>query len=248
MSVARSADRRRLGIVLGALVLTALTGCETTQQKSARIEVQDDRVLAAQQPVRVVRADSEISVLGVAIVRGSGHVAIAVRLRNDGARPLSDLPISVGVRTRSGRTTYLNGTANLPYFETHIGAVAPGTPTTWVFTGRGAAAPAGAPFALVGAPAFTVAGTPATLPDISAALDTARAGDDVSATITNHSGIPQYTLAVYASARAGGRVLAAGQAAVAQLDPGASATVAIPLVGDRGASSVQLDAPPTLLR
>ncbi|HTX01781.1 MAG TPA: hypothetical protein VMD59_23565, partial [Acidimicrobiales bacterium] len=98
--MARSADRRRLGIVLGALVLTALTGCETTQQKSARIEVQDDRVLAAQQPVRVVRADSEISVLGVAIVRGSGHVAIAVRLRNDGARPLSDLPISVGVRTR----------------------------------------------------------------------------------------------------------------------------------------------------
>jgi len=244
MSAARSADRRLIGVVLGALTLTVLTGCvETTQTKSARIEVQDNRLLASEEPVRVARADGEVSVLGVALVHGAGgRVAVAVRLRNDAARSLTDLPISVGVRAPDGRITLLNAQANLPYFQTHIGAVAPGSQTTWVFTGR-SGAPAGTPVALVGAPTFTVAAAPATLPQITTAPATPG-----RVTITNRSGIPQYALTVYASAEAAGRVLAAGQAAVAELAPGARATVAVPLVGDAGTSSLQLDAPPTLLR
>ena len=243
--------RRAVTTMTAILLTSTLTGCvETTEQKSARAKLTADRLLASQASVHVARRNPQVRVLDVGLVSGNGTSAYAVTLRSDVARPLSDLPISVGVLTRGGRAVYANGAANLPYFQTHVGAIDDTRAVTWVFTARGVP-PAGArPFAAVGLPAVADQAGATSLPTItaSASAPASPRGGLVTATVTNRSSVPQVGLAVYATATSGTRLLAAGQASVAQLDPGNSTTVAIRLVGKPAAAPLQLDTPPTNLR
>jgi len=240
--------RRAMTAMTSLLIITSLSGCvETTQQKSARLGLIDDRLLASQQSVRVTRADPQVSVLGVASVTRGSASAVAVTLRNDAARPLSDLAISVGVTSGGGRRIYLNAAAGLPYFQTHVGAIAPGGAVTWVFTRSGRLAAGARPFALVGAPTVTDQAGAASVPSVTVSAGRSRGGI-LPVTVTNHSGVPQVGLALYASATSGQRLLAAGQASLAQLDPGDHATVPVAVVGATGPAPVSIDAPPTNLR
>ncbi len=233
------------------LLMTTLTGCvETTQQKSARAKLTADRLLASQEPIEVTRRNPGVSVLDVGRVTSGATNAIAVTLRNDGTQPVTDLPISVGVTTSGGRTVYLNGQAGLPYFQTHIGAIAGGASAMWVFTTRGTP-PTGTPFAAVGFATVTDNEGIKSLPVISASVTasgSARAPRRVVVTIANRSGVAQSGLAVYASATSGRRLLAAGQGSLAQLSSSGTSTITIKLVGNPGAVPVQADAPPTNLR
>ena len=63
--------------------------------------------------------------------------------------------------------------------------------------------------------------------------------------MTNSSRFPQYDLTVYASALAGGRLLAAGVGSVPELDAGDSASVPLTLLGS--SPQVSLDVPPTII-
>ncbi len=233
------------------LLMTTLTGCvETTQQESARAKLAADRLLASQEPIEVTRRNPGVSVLDVGRVTSGGTSAIAVALRNDGTQPVTDLPISVGVITRDGRTVRLNGQAGLPYFQTHIGAIAGGASVTWVFVTR-ATLPTGAPFAAVGFATVTDNQGIKSLPLLSASVTapaSTRTRGQVAVTIVNHSGLAQSGLAVYASASSGRRLLAAGQGTLAQLSSSGTSTITIKLVGNSGTVPVQADAPPTNLR
>jgi hypothetical protein len=234
------------------LLAGALTGCvETTQEKNARLQLQDDRLLASRSPVRVTSPDPNVGVLNVRTLRAPAGTAVAVTLRNEGTKPVSDLPISVAVKTRSGRIVYLNGQPELAYFQTHVAALAAGAETTWVFTTH-SRAPAGALFARVGASAIPVDGGVTRLPAISSSVTSVRsAGRDsaiATAQVSNRSGVAQAGLAIYAYATSGGRLLAAGTASVANLDSGARAAVQIQLLGSSRPASLQLQIPPTNLR
>jgi hypothetical protein len=248
--VAHSADAKRYATAAALLPLVgALAGCvETTQQQNARARLQAERVLASQNAVQVTRQDPGVTVRSVAMLRGP-DTAIAIVLRNDGAHTVTDLPISVGVRI-GGRTIYLNRSAGLPYPLTHVASLAPGALTTWVFTSTSTAPAGGRPFARVGSNTFSPQEHVGTLPSVTARVlanePSPHGGSRLKATITNHSEVPQYGLAAYAYALAGGRLLAAGNAVVPRLDAGSSATVAITLTGTPGKAPVNLDAPPTI--
>jgi hypothetical protein len=240
---------RRLVTAMTSLALIgSLGGCvETTQQKSAGAKLTADRILASQQPVRVTRANPQVAVLGVASVTHGSASAISVLLRNNATRPLTDLPISVGVHIDAGhRTVLVNGAAGLPYFQTHIGGIAPGATTSWVFT-DGTRLPAGTqPFARVGTPTVDDQTGATTVPTLTATGIPGRGGL-VRAVVTNHSSVAQLGLAIYASATSGRHLLAAGHVSLVQLAAGQSATVAVPVVGVAGPARIALDAPPTNL-
>ena len=249
----RSGDVRRLATAGAMLVLVAtFGGCvETTQQKNARAQLQDDRLLASRSSVHVTRPDPNIAVLNVRPLRGPAGGAIAVTLRNEGARPVSDLPLSMGVQTRGGHITYLNRQPELPYFQTHIAGVGGKAEATWVFTSA-SSIPNGRVFVRVGVPAIPVDKAVTKLPAITPSLTSLRSrGRDratVGAQIENRSEAPQDGLEVYAYALSGDRLVAAGTAPLDSLDSGATQAVQVPLVGKPGSSAVHLEIPPTNLR
>jgi hypothetical protein len=234
------------------LLVGALGGCvETTQQKNARAQLQDDRLLASRSSVRVSRPDPNVAVLKVRALRTPARGAIAVTLRNDGSRPVSDLPLSVGVHTPAGRTAYLNGQPELPYFQTHIGGIGGRAEATWVFSST-TPIPTGRVFVRVGAPAIPVGEAVTQLPAIASSVTAVRSREHdratVSGQIDNHSEAPQDGLEVYAYALSGDRLVAAGNALLESVGAGAKQAVQISVLGNPGSAAVHLETPPTTLR
>ena len=78
--MARSA--RHLVKAAPAIGLFALTGCATTQQEAARLQLNSARERAAQLKVEVTRSGPDVTVQSVEVVTARGGSAFIVRLKN----------------------------------------------------------------------------------------------------------------------------------------------------------------------
>jgi hypothetical protein len=228
------------GALVTLLALGLLSGCDSTQSKNERAKLRATRELASRELQHVRRANPDVRVERVSLVRGGHSSAIVVDLRNSASRPLTDVPIAVGVREPGGRRVALNARKNLDWFQTHVPAIPASGRTTWVFEGR--IRPAGRPFARVGLPASPAISHASSLPRIEAAP--AAAGGRVQ--VENDSDVPQYGLQVYALVRAGGRYVAAGKAVVDHLGTGQRKTTRIPLIGRARERQPRVHAIPTI--
>lgn len=229
----------------GALSLAVLlSGCVSTQTVAARARLLDARTIASQTETEVRSADPAVSAGTPVVIRDRTGSAIVVALRNDTGRPLTDLPISVGVRTRSGRELYLNRSVNLDYFASHVAAIGPHAATAWVFT-TGTSIPSGRPFATVGFPQLhpTLTGS---RPQVEVSLLAASGGGALKLWVVNRSAIPQYDLPIYAIALRAGREVAAGRTAVAHLGTRGTTTSTLSLLGSSRYDALRLIASPTI--
>ena len=220
-------------------VAVMLSGCVSTQTTAARARLVNDRVLAATRPTEVVRSNPEVGVGAPVLIRSAAGTAVVIPVQNRSSSALTDLPISVGIRTRTGRTVFLNRSAGIDYFESHVAAIPPRGSVTWVFT-TGRRVTPGRPFATVGFPQLhpSLAGG---LPRITASWR-----GTASVSVTNQSAIPQDDLPVYVVAVRGGRDVGAARAAVAHLGTHRRATVTVNLPGGAGRATLYVIALPTI--
>ena len=240
-----SSVRLALRGVAVTATLAGLAGCVTTMQKNARTLLVNQRALASESAVRLSSENPSITVLGVSAVRTRGAAALAVRLANTSGRPLTDLPILVGIRTPAGRRVYLNAAAGGAYYSSHVAAIGARETATWVYTARALPRTAGHPFALVGRSHVPANTTAAHLPVLGATVS-ALHGHSARVTVVNRSEIPQSALQLYAVALEGSRVVAAARGTVAELDGGARTTVSLQLVGRPVGAQVQVYVLPTI--
>ncbi len=241
----RSASRL-LAISLG---FALVAGCTTTQQKAARLQLKNARIRLNETPLRLGAASSGVHVTAVRLLRGRSHpgAAVVVVVRNGSARPVSDLPVLVGVNSPGGHRTDLNAAAGESYFQNHLPVIGAGRTLTWVLT-LGHRPPGGSrPFAMVGSASPTIITTIGRLPSLKVAPAGTR-GTATDLTVRNSSGVTQYQLPVYAIARRGERPVAAGQATIEELDGGASAQLRLPLVGNPSGATLSFEAPPTIFK
>jgi len=232
----------------GLAAAGALAGCASTQQKAARLQLENARLRAAQLSTRVATAGSLVSVTRISLVRQSGWTAFVVTVRNPGARPVSDLPISVGYRLHTGPAVYLNSAAGIGYFDAHLPLIRPGGRFTWIYmTAR--AIPTGArPFARVGSSATVRVAGLAAPPAISAAVMPGTPGSGIRVSVRNHSGVTQYQLPVYAVASRGSQPLAAAAGTITELGGDSTRTVRLRLLGSAGGAHLELETRPTTFK
>lgn len=226
-------------------VAVLLSGCVSTQTSAARVRLANARLVAATQPVEVLRANPEVRVGNPVLIRRRAGAAIVVSLRNDSSRALTDVPILVGVSGASGRKIYVNHAASEDYFASHVAAIGPHATTNWVFlTTRRVGA--GHPFAVAGL-ATLQAPLAGALPRVDVSTRAAgEASGHLTVSVTNRSAIPQDDLPVYVVAVRAGHDVAAGQATVAQLGSHATTTLSISLLGNPGQAALRLTAVPTI--
>jgi hypothetical protein len=223
------------------LLSAAVSGCATTQDANKRIDVRFNRTLASRKPLELKGTDRNVQIVRTSVVNGKGGSAIVVVLRNRGAAPVNDLPIEVG--PRGGRP--INAGANVPYFQSHAPAIAPGDEVTWVYASKDPLG-SGEAFARVGTPSSPPMTTAGHVSELKASGQ--GGGTNVQAEITNDTGIPQYDLDVYAVARKGGRYVAAGRASLEHLGVSESAHLTLPIVGDAKGTQIRVFAPQTLFQ
>ena len=232
-----------------AFGFTALAGCTTTQEKAARLQLNNARIRANLTPLRISARSSAVKVTSVSLLIGKGRppAAVVATVRNQTSNPVSDLPLLVGIKLPSGQRMDVNSAAGLSYFRNHLPAIPARGELTWVLP-IDRRLPAGArPFAEVGSANPATATPIPALPVLRVApVKASRA--TATLTVQNSSSVTQYQLPVYAVARRGQRWVAAGQTVIQELDGGASALVRLPLVGNSSGAAVSFEAPPTIFK
>jgi hypothetical protein len=233
-----------LALALGAV---SLTGCETTAEKSAKLEQAAKRVAPIQQRgLSIARESSIVRVRNATLVHGTEGTAAVLTLHNSSAKAIREVPISISLRDAHGATLYTNGTPGLAKTLTSLALLPAHGDGVWIDD------------QIPGTSAKSLAtkvgeGTPVSgsLPRL--AIREAQLAKDPSGaataegTIANPSRTGQPELVVYALARKAGRVVAAGRAVLASLAPGASAPFQAFFVGDAAGARLQLSAPPTAI-
>jgi hypothetical protein len=231
--------------VLAAGFLTlACCGCESTAQKSAQIEKLAKHERLALQGVAVTKENPSVRVLQSTVVHSKEGTAVVVELRNVSTRALENAPIEITVRDAKGGTLYQNNQPGEDPSLTRVSLLEPGARTVWVddqVQVRGAPASASA---LVGVGTSGSAGTPVmAVSRTRLSSEGGEAGE--SGTVTNRSQITQQHVAVYAVARKGNRVVAAGRAVLPEVAPGANVPFQVYFVGNPSGARIETNAPPT---
>jgi hypothetical protein len=241
---------RRTALVLAALALTE-TGCETTAEKSAKLEQAARRrpkpSTTAQKGLSISHQSTAVRVVGASIVHSSEGSAVAVTLRNRSAKALREVPIEITVKDRSGATVYTNSTPGLSHTLVTVALLAAHAQLTWVDDQVQASGTPSSVTVKVGeAPTAT-----GTIPAIAVAgahlFEDPTSGDGARGAVVNRSRVAQQELAVYAIATRAGRIVAAGRAIVPQLAAGASEPFQVFFIGDPGGARLALSAPPSTL-
>jgi hypothetical protein len=235
----------RAGWAALALATLALAGCETTAEKSARLQKQAKRVTLDEKGLSIARASTDVKVLAAATVRGSEGSAAVVTLHNRSSHTLHDVPLAITVKDARGRTLFQNNGPGLEAALVSVASLGPHETITWVDDQLpGGGAPASVSARVGQAPVLS--GRPPRLTIAGASLSEDPSNGLVgSGTLSNRSSISQKSVVVFGVARRGGRIVAAGRGVLPELAAGASAPFQVFLIGDARGAQLQFGAPPT---
>ncbi len=233
---------------LALLALGTLSACQSTQSRSAELEEENSTVLLEEDGVTVTEEDPNIKVVSTTVLSEAEGNAVVVELHNDSNDDLVDVPISVDVLDAKGRSVYRN---DAPGLEQALVAV-PFIPA------RGDAVWVNDQVLAVGRPVSAkvkvgVGGIPydGEQPEIEVSAPNLE-GDPTSGIVAdgdvvNRTGEDQNRFLIYAVARRGDEIVAAGRAAIEHLKP---ETKKVPyhvyFIGDPHGAKLSLYEYPTL--
>jgi hypothetical protein len=238
---------------LAALVLVALalTGCESNQERSAKLEKAakrqqreaGQRTALAQRAMTITQQSTKVNVSATAVVHSSEAAAAIVTLHNLSDTALRDVPIQITVKDAHGASVYMNDTPGTSQTLISAALLPAHGVLTWIDDQVQA----------TGAPASVSAqigeGKPATgaIPKLS--VVSAHLSEDAEAEgdVVNHSGVAQQELVVYGVARKAGRIIAAGRAVLPSAPTGTSTPFQLFFVGDPAGAQLEFSAPATTL-
>lgn len=205
---------------LAVFALGALTACQSTQSRSAELEEENATVLLEEEGLTVTKEDPDIRVVSTKLLSEAEGNAVVVELRNESGESLVDVPISVDVLDAQGRSVYRN---DAPGLEQALVAV-PFIPA------RGEAVWVNDQVLATGKPASVevsvgLGGKPydGEQPEIEVS-EPKLEGDPTSGIVAdgdvvNRTGEDQNRFLIFAVARRGGEIVAAGRGAIEHLKP-----------------------------
>jgi hypothetical protein len=203
---------------LGLLLVAGLSGCESTQSRSAELEKEGEKALVVDAGLKIQKESSDVEVTSSTLLTDSYGSAVVVSLHNSSSKNLVDVPILIDVLDAKGKSVYRN---DIPGIEPALAAVPyipAGGDAKWVNDQVQASGKPESVRVKVGAGGDSYSGP---MPDIDVSAP-AIEGDPVSGmeatgTVVNRTGQDQDRLLLYAIGTQGGKVVAAGRGAIEHL-------------------------------
>lgn len=218
---------RRAALVLMAL---ALTGCETTAQKSSKLErtakQEASHRAVTQRGLSITRQSTKVKVLETAVLSDSEAAAAVVTLRNLTATALRDVPIEINVKDATGASTYTNTTPGLAPALTSMPLLPAHSTTIWV-NDQVQSSPSPASVSAKVGEGERETQAPPSLTVVGVHLNEGEA----EGSLANNSQVSQHELVLYAIARRAGAIVAAGTAIVGAAEAHSSEHFQASLVG-----------------
>jgi hypothetical protein len=222
----------------------ALAGCQTTAEKSAKLERQARlHPVAVARGLSIVRTSSHVKVIGTSVLHSTEGSVAVVELRNLSGLALGAVPLAITVTDARRATVYQNNAAGLQAALVSVPSIAAHPTFTWVDDQLPAGVNATAVSARVGEPPalarslqqITVAGVHL--------IEDPTNGVGAAGTVSNRSQVVQSKLVIFGLARRAGRIVAAGRAVLAELAAGSQMPFQIFFVGDPRGAQLQVSAP-----
>lgn len=235
-----------LGLVLAGVALVS-TGCESTQDKSAKIAAELGPV--KQEKGLTIRSESkEVEVLDTTLLTDEVGAAVAVELRNKSGKDLIDVPIAIDVLSAKGKSVYEN---TIPGIEPALAAMpflGAGETAVWVTDQVLAAGRPAKVDVRVGASDATYSGAQ---PEISVTeprlFGDPFTGVSAGGDVVNESGEDLARLLLYGIARQGDEIVAVGRGAIEPLKAnGKKAPYSIYFIGDPRGADLTIEQFPAL--
>ncbi len=237
-------------VVTPLLLLTAailVSGCESTQDKSERL-AKTGGAASREKGLKIGSKSSQVKVSATAVIADSNGAAAVVELQNSSERPLARVPIAIDV-TDGERSLFKNDAPGLEPSLVGVSVLPAGASLAWVhdqILGEGKAKSVNA---TVGKES---GGTPARLPRIDVGRPALKrdptSGLAAEGAIVNRSDLLQRELTLFAVARKGRRIVAAGRGQIERLKPGKTAQYQIFFIGNPQGARIEIAAPPTNLK
>jgi hypothetical protein len=227
------------------LLALALTGCESSQEKSARLEKEAKRhVSAAVKGLSIERASTQVSVIASSVVNSSEGSAVVLTLRNLTGEALREVPLAITVRDSAGASVYTNDLPGLAHSLVSVALIPPHGQLTWiddqVHASGGTPAKVSAEVGQAQAAGGTVPQIAVTRVHLSEGSPTEASAEGI---VVNHSSVAQSELVVNAVAVRSGHIVAAGRAILNSLAAGGSASFQAFLVGSPKSAALTVSAP-----
>lgn len=209
-----------LACSLALLALGGLSACQSTQSRSAELEEENATVLLDEEGLTVAKEDPSIEVVSTALLSEAEGNAVVVELHNDSPDDLVDVPIAVDVLDAKGRSVYANDAPGLEQALVAAPFIPARGDAVWVndqvlATGKPASVEV-----KVGVGAKPYDGEQ---PEIEVSTPKLE-GDPTSGVVAdgdvvNRSGEDQNRFLIFAVARKGKEIVAAGRGAIEHLKP-----------------------------
>jgi hypothetical protein len=231
-------------------LLLLVAGCESSQDKSARLAKQGGKAFTAK-GLDVKHENPDIKVTATTVLQDNNGAATVVVLHNSGSTAQVNVPISIDVLGPGRKSVFKNDAPGLEPSLVSAPLLQPKSDFIWVddqVTPTGAAKsvavkvgrspssrpPGGKPPQLVVSP-----------PKIT---NDPVSGVEAAGTVTNKSKVEQRALIIYCVAIRGNRVVAAGRSGIARLVPGKKKPYHVYFIGNPTGARLSLTAPPTVLQ
>lgn len=236
-----SGSPRPFACALVLLAAAGVAGCESTRSKSAALEAQAAGAVR-EEGLRITQANASATVTEAVVVQDDTATAAVVTVRNRGGAQAA-VPLLLDVRGADGTSTYRNDTPGLDDGLTSVLALPRDGELTWVNDQVPAGIDAGTVKAELGAAPRPTTGALAELGIVGPRIaGDAESGIEATGRVRNTTGVAQRAVPVYAVARRGGKVVAAGRAVVPVIQPGREAIFHAFLVGRPSGADLEVRA------
>lgn len=233
---------------LVALSAIALGACQSSQQKSAELEKSGHNAIAKEKGLQITAVNKQVKVLDTTTLTDKNGSAVVVTLKNESSQGLINTPIAIDVQDAKGKSVFKNTDPGMEASLIGVPLMQAGQTVDWV---NDQVLAAGTPKSVK----VQVGSTNDTLSSSVPELDVSQpklktdpySGTEAAGTVTNKSGIDQTRVTLFAVARKGGKVVAAGRGGIKRLPADAKPTeYHIYFIGDPRGADVTVTAPPTV--
>jgi hypothetical protein len=207
-----------VAVALAGVALVS-SGCESTQEKSAMIGAELGPV-RQEKGLKISKRSKDVKVIATTLLSDAAGTAVVVEVRNQSDRDLVGVPILIDVRDAKGRSVYSNDLPGLEAALTSIPYLGARGEATWVHDQVLVSGEPKSVEVTVGAGGTHYTGK---VPAFSVS-EPKLEGDPYSGTVAggnveNESGRKNDRLLLYAVAREGDEIVAAGRGAIEKVKP-----------------------------
>jgi hypothetical protein len=238
-------------LLAAAALAVGVSACESSQDRSAELAKQGGNAIKSEKGLQLGGHNSAVKVMASTVLTDKNGSAVVVTLQNTGSTTLTDLPIAIEVLDAKGKKVFTNTTPGLQRALQTVPDLPPGKPVDWVNDQVFPTAKPKSVKVTVGSSTKTTAVDPTALTVSKATIaNDPVSGIEANGTLTNTTGSEQDQVLLFAVARKGGKVVAAGRGGVKRVKPQGDkpAHYHVFFIGDPRGASLSVAAYPNELR